>query len=142
MPTIRILPLGKMLTVERGSLLRDVQQSARIMLDYPCGGKGRCGQCRFRKQGSIGTAMSSGVTSCKASLKWRSSRGPLRRGLAETISGPEDHCSRKGAIPSSSTNVQGGLLSYAGSEVYTPMIWVPTVGFIRGRKSLIHPATR
>jgi uncharacterized 2Fe-2S/4Fe-4S cluster protein (DUF4445 family) len=46
MPTITILPLGKELTIERGTLLRDALQSARIMLDYPCGGKGSCRQCR------------------------------------------------------------------------------------------------
>jgi uncharacterized 2Fe-2S/4Fe-4S cluster protein (DUF4445 family) len=46
MPTITVLPLGRALTVERGTLLRDALQSARIMLDYPCGGKGSCRQCR------------------------------------------------------------------------------------------------
>jgi uncharacterized 2Fe-2S/4Fe-4S cluster protein (DUF4445 family) len=46
MPTIKILPLGKSLAVEPGTLLRDALQAARIMLDYPCGGKGSCRQCR------------------------------------------------------------------------------------------------
>ena len=46
MPTITILPLGKELTIERGTLLRDALQSARIMLDYPCGGKGSCRNCK------------------------------------------------------------------------------------------------
>jgi uncharacterized 2Fe-2S/4Fe-4S cluster protein (DUF4445 family) len=46
MPTITILPIGKTLTVEPGTLLRDALQSARIMLDYPCGGRGSCRQCR------------------------------------------------------------------------------------------------
>jgi uncharacterized 2Fe-2S/4Fe-4S cluster protein (DUF4445 family) len=46
MPTIIVLPMGKTLTVEPGTLLRDALQSARIMLDYPCGGRGSCRQCR------------------------------------------------------------------------------------------------
>ncbi len=46
MPHITVLPLGKTLDVDRGTLLRDALQSARIMLDYPCGGKGSCHQCR------------------------------------------------------------------------------------------------
>jgi len=33
--TITVLPLGRALAVERGTLLRDALQSARIMLDYP-----------------------------------------------------------------------------------------------------------
>ncbi len=48
MPTITILPLGRILDVERGTLLRDALKNARIMLDYPCGGKGSCRQCRVR----------------------------------------------------------------------------------------------
>jgi uncharacterized 2Fe-2S/4Fe-4S cluster protein (DUF4445 family) len=46
MPHITVLPLGKTLDVARGTLLRDALQSAHIMLDYPCGGKGSCHQCR------------------------------------------------------------------------------------------------
>jgi uncharacterized 2Fe-2S/4Fe-4S cluster protein (DUF4445 family) len=46
MPTITVLPHGTTLVVNRGTLLRDALQSARIMLDYPCGGKGSCHQCR------------------------------------------------------------------------------------------------
>jgi uncharacterized 2Fe-2S/4Fe-4S cluster protein (DUF4445 family) len=46
MPVITILPQDATLTVEQGTLLRDALQSARIMLDYPCGGKGSCRQCR------------------------------------------------------------------------------------------------
>jgi uncharacterized 2Fe-2S/4Fe-4S cluster protein (DUF4445 family) len=46
MPRITVLPLGKVLTVERGTILRDALQNAQIMLDYPCGGKGSCNQCR------------------------------------------------------------------------------------------------
>ncbi len=46
MPTITVLPQERILTVERGTLLRDALQAARIMLYYPCGGKGSCRQCR------------------------------------------------------------------------------------------------
>jgi len=46
MPVITVLPAGKALTVVPGTLLRDALQTARIMLDYPCGGKGSCRQCR------------------------------------------------------------------------------------------------
>ncbi len=41
-----ILPLGKTVAAENGASLRDVLQQAGILLDYPCGGKGTCRQCR------------------------------------------------------------------------------------------------
>jgi uncharacterized 2Fe-2S/4Fe-4S cluster protein (DUF4445 family) len=46
MPTLTILPSGKTVETARGTLLRDALQSARVLLDYPCAGKGRCRQCR------------------------------------------------------------------------------------------------
>ncbi|MCX7038709.1 MAG: 2Fe-2S iron-sulfur cluster-binding protein, partial [Spirochaetes bacterium] len=46
MPIIHVEPLGKALTAERGTPLRDLLQGARILLDFPCGGKGTCRQCR------------------------------------------------------------------------------------------------
>jgi len=46
MPTIHVQPLGKTLGAEKGAILRDVLQNAGILLDYPCGGKGSCRQCR------------------------------------------------------------------------------------------------
>jgi len=46
MPTIHVQPLGKTLDAEKGANLRDVLQNAGILLDYPCGGKGSCRQCR------------------------------------------------------------------------------------------------
>ena len=46
MPTIHVLPLGKSITSADGALLRDTLQAEGILLDYPCGGKGTCRQCR------------------------------------------------------------------------------------------------
>ncbi|MGA2477301.1 MAG: ASKHA domain-containing protein [Spirochaetia bacterium] len=46
MPTIRIQPLGISVTASAGVLLRDTLQNAGVLLDYPCGGKGTCRQCR------------------------------------------------------------------------------------------------
>jgi uncharacterized 2Fe-2S/4Fe-4S cluster protein (DUF4445 family) len=46
MPTVHVHPLGKTLAAAHGALLRDVLQAAGILLDYPCGGKGSCRQCR------------------------------------------------------------------------------------------------
>jgi uncharacterized 2Fe-2S/4Fe-4S cluster protein (DUF4445 family) len=46
MPTITVQPIGRIVTAATGELLRDVLQAAGIPLDYPCGGKGTCHQCR------------------------------------------------------------------------------------------------
>ncbi|HVO40700.1 MAG TPA: ASKHA domain-containing protein [Spirochaetia bacterium] len=46
MPEIRIDPLGKKIIAEPGLSLREVLRRAGILLDYPCGGKGTCRQCR------------------------------------------------------------------------------------------------
>ena len=46
MPTIHVKPFGKSLEACNGAILRDVLQNAGILLDYPCGGKGTCRQCR------------------------------------------------------------------------------------------------
>jgi uncharacterized 2Fe-2S/4Fe-4S cluster protein (DUF4445 family) len=46
MPTIRIQPQGLTVSAAAGTLLRDTLQSAGVLLDYPCGGKGTCRQCR------------------------------------------------------------------------------------------------
>ena len=46
MPTIRIEPQGQTLTAQKGTILRDSLREAGILLDYPCGGKGTCRQCR------------------------------------------------------------------------------------------------
>jgi len=48
MPAITILPGRTVMEVAHGTLLRDALQSARILLDYPCAGKGKCRQCRVR----------------------------------------------------------------------------------------------
>lgn len=47
MPAIRIEPQGQTLTAEKGTILRDALRRAGILLDYPCGGKGTCRQCRL-----------------------------------------------------------------------------------------------
>ncbi len=46
MLTIRLEPSGEVITARRGARLREVLQSAEVLLDYPCGGKGSCRQCR------------------------------------------------------------------------------------------------
>ena len=46
MLTIRVLPLGRTVSAAPGDSLRDALQRAGIALDYPCGGKGDCRQCR------------------------------------------------------------------------------------------------
>ena len=46
MPSIRVEPLEQTIAVERGVVLRDALRTAGILLDYPCGGKGSCRQCR------------------------------------------------------------------------------------------------
>ncbi len=48
MPRVTVLPAGTDLEVAPGTVLRDALQQARIQLDYPCGGKGTCRQCRVK----------------------------------------------------------------------------------------------
>jgi uncharacterized 2Fe-2S/4Fe-4S cluster protein (DUF4445 family) len=48
MPRITVLPTGTALDVQPGTVLRDALQAARMHLDYPCGGKGTCRQCRVK----------------------------------------------------------------------------------------------
>ncbi|MBM3881857.1 MAG: DUF4445 domain-containing protein [Verrucomicrobia bacterium] len=43
---IRLLPLGKTLTVERGTPLQDVLFAQGV--EFPCGGQGRCQGCRIK----------------------------------------------------------------------------------------------
>jgi len=47
MHTVTILPTGKTLNAPRGASLRDLLQKEGLVLDYPCGGKGNCRQCRL-----------------------------------------------------------------------------------------------
>ena len=49
MPTsvrIELLPLGKMLTVKRGTPLQDVLFAQGV--EFPCGGRGRCKGCKIK----------------------------------------------------------------------------------------------
>jgi uncharacterized 2Fe-2S/4Fe-4S cluster protein (DUF4445 family) len=48
MAEVRLEPAGKILTVSEGAGLREILQAAGISLDFPCGGTGRCAQCRVR----------------------------------------------------------------------------------------------
>jgi uncharacterized 2Fe-2S/4Fe-4S cluster protein (DUF4445 family) len=43
---IELLPLGKTLTVERGTLLQDVLFAQGV--EFPCGGRGRCKGCKIK----------------------------------------------------------------------------------------------
>lgn len=52
--TIRLHPLGKELTVSRGTSLIDVLHEFGV--EFPCGGKGSCGKCKVKLlQGAINT---------------------------------------------------------------------------------------
>ena len=51
--TVRLLPLGKEVKVNEGAPLIDVLHEYGI--EFPCGGKGRCGKCRVKLlEGEIG----------------------------------------------------------------------------------------
>jgi uncharacterized 2Fe-2S/4Fe-4S cluster protein (DUF4445 family) len=43
--TIRFLPADKSITVPRGTTILEAAQRAGVILDAPCGGRGRCGKC-------------------------------------------------------------------------------------------------
>ncbi len=46
MDTLELLPLGKVLSVERGACLQDVLFAHGV--EFPCGGRGRCKGCRIK----------------------------------------------------------------------------------------------
>ncbi len=46
MVEVLLMPQGKTLKTARGARLTDALKDAGILLDYPCGGRGTCGQCR------------------------------------------------------------------------------------------------
>ncbi len=48
MAEVRLEPSGIILTTAKGAGLREALQAAGVALDYPCGGTGRCSQCRVR----------------------------------------------------------------------------------------------
>jgi uncharacterized 2Fe-2S/4Fe-4S cluster protein (DUF4445 family) len=93
MPTIHVKPLGRSLSAPDGALLRDVLQNAGILLDYPCGGKGSCRQCRV--------VVDPPPEGGKGKLKESESAGGVRLAcqlsLAEdcTVSIPEERLSRR-----------------------------------------------
>jgi uncharacterized 2Fe-2S/4Fe-4S cluster protein (DUF4445 family) len=91
MPTITVLPMGKALTVERGTLLRDALQSSQIMLDYPCGGRASCRQCRVTvdpkpSEGSFELACQLRISNdCTITIpESRSARQVWKRGMRDT----------------------------------------------------------
>jgi uncharacterized 2Fe-2S/4Fe-4S cluster protein (DUF4445 family) len=45
---VRIQPGNLLLHAEKGIALRDLLLREGILMDFPCGGRGRCGQCRVR----------------------------------------------------------------------------------------------
>jgi len=47
--TIELKPLGKTITVERGSSLRAALDPYGV--EFPCGGRGRCAACRIKMIG-------------------------------------------------------------------------------------------
>ena len=91
MPTITVLPLGKALTVAPGTLLRDALQSAQIMLDYPCGGRASCRQCRVTvdpppADGAVSLACRLRIVEdCTITIpESRSARQVWKRGMQDT----------------------------------------------------------
>ena len=93
MPHITILPAGKTVDVERGTVLRDALQSARILLDYPCGGKGSCRQCRVK----VDPSPAAGAEGLKDELREAGYRLACRLPVTEdcTVTIPESRSSRQ-----------------------------------------------
>ena len=58
---ITILPLGITVTGDHGHSLLRVLQDARILIDAPCGGNGKCGKCQVLLNGET-------VSSCKVTV--------------------------------------------------------------------------
>jgi uncharacterized 2Fe-2S/4Fe-4S cluster protein (DUF4445 family) len=74
LPTVQITlhPLGKVLTVARGSSLIDILHEFGV--EFPCGGTGRCGRCKVRiVQGEIvpGPAHQTRLKELGLSQDWR-----------------------------------------------------------------------
>ena len=93
MPRITVLPSGADLEVPAGTVLRDALQSARIPLDYPCGGKGTCRQCRV----TVDPAPAAGAEGLKPELRDAGVRLACRLPVNEdcTVTIPESRSSRQ-----------------------------------------------
>ena len=93
MPRITVLPSGTSLEVPAGTVLRDALQSARIHLDYPCGGKGTCRQCRVK----VEPAPEAGADGLKPELRDAGFRLACRLPVNEdcTVTIPESRSSRQ-----------------------------------------------
>ncbi|HUI69016.1 MAG TPA: ASKHA domain-containing protein [Spirochaetia bacterium] len=65
MPTIRVEPLGQAFSAEKGAVLRDALEKAGVLLDYPCGGKGRCRQCRVTVSHGARTSPGTACLACQ-----------------------------------------------------------------------------
>jgi len=93
MPTIHLNPSGTTLQAPKGALLRDVLQQAGVLLDYPCGGKGSCRQCRV----IVDPAPESGKGKLKESESANGVRLACQLALEEdcTITIPEERLSGK-----------------------------------------------
>jgi len=93
MPRITILPAGTELEAAPGTVLRDALQSARIHLDYPCGGRGTCRQCRVQ----VDPAPASGADGLKPELRDAGYRLACRLPVVEncSVTIPESRSSRQ-----------------------------------------------
>jgi uncharacterized 2Fe-2S/4Fe-4S cluster protein (DUF4445 family) len=93
MPHITVLPVGTTVEVTHGTVLRDALQSIRVHLDYPCGGKGSCRQCRVK----VDPAPAAGAEGLKEDLRKAgfrlACRLPVTEDCAVTI--PESRSSRQ-----------------------------------------------
>jgi len=93
MPRITVLPSGADLEVPSGTVLRDALQAARIQMDYPCGGKGTCRQCRVK----VDPAPAAGADGLKPELRDAGYRLACRLPVTEscTVTIPESRSSRQ-----------------------------------------------
>jgi len=93
MPRITLLPSVAELEVPAGTVLRDALQSARVQLDYPCGGKGTCRQCRVK----VDPPPAAGADGLKPELRDAGFRLACRLPVNEdcTVTIPESRSSRQ-----------------------------------------------
>ncbi|MFI5366655.1 MAG: ASKHA domain-containing protein [Candidatus Binatia bacterium] len=69
---ISLQPLGKTITVERGTSLRNVLHAYGV--EFPCGGRGRCSGCRIKQIGGslpVTTDQTDALTSAELADGWR-----------------------------------------------------------------------
>jgi uncharacterized 2Fe-2S/4Fe-4S cluster protein (DUF4445 family) len=93
MPHITVLPAGTAVEVARGTVLRDALQSIHFHLDYPCGGRGSCRQCRVK----VDPPPAAGAEGLKEDLRAAGFRLACRLPVTEdcTVTIPQPRSSRQ-----------------------------------------------